>query len=157
MQSDVMVVARILHVIGVVLWIGGVAFIATVLLPALRHIPDPGEGLALFSMVEGRFKQQARIVTLVTGLSGMFMLSALHAWDRYLNPTFWWVHLMTFIWLVFTVILFVIEPFFLGQHVQDSARRNPGRALRLAHRLLSILLVLSLVAILGAVSGVHAS
>ncbi len=156
MQDDAMVIARMLHVIGVVLWIGGVAFIATVLLPALRRLPDAGKALALFSQVEGRFKQQARIITLVTGLSGMFMLSALHAWDRYLQPAFWWVHLMSFIWLVFTVILFVIEPFFLGQRVQDSARHNPGRALRLAHRLLSALLVLSLIAILGAVSGVHA-
>jgi len=155
-DNSIVVVARALHVAGVVLWIGGVGFIATVLLPALHRMPDAKDGLALFSAVEGRFKHQARIVTLITGLSGFYMLTALQAWGRYLHPAFWWIHLMTFIWLVFTVILFVIEPYLLSRRVHDRARRNPGRTLRLAHRLLSILLILSLIAIFGAVSGAHA-
>jgi len=153
---DFFVAARVLHVIGVVLWIGGVAFIATVLLPTLRRMPEAEKSLALFGAVEGRFKFQAKFVTLVTGGSGMFMLTWLHAWDRYLDPAFWWVHLMTLIWIIFTLVLFVLEPFFLSRKVHDSARRNPEKALRVAHRLLSILLILSLIAILGAVAGVHA-
>jgi len=156
-EAHVMSFARAVHVLGVVLWIGGVGFIATVLLPALRRLPDARDGLVLFSAVEGRFKRQARIVTLITGLSGFLMLTVLHAWDRYLHPAFWWIHLMTFIWLVFTLILFVVEPYLINRQVQDSARRNPGRTLRLAHRLLSVLLTLSLIAIFGAVSAVHAS
>jgi len=114
------------------------------------------KGMALFAAVEGRFKSQARFVTLVTGLSGMFMLPWMHAWDRYLDPAFWWVHLMTFIWLVFTLALFVLEPFFLSRKLRDRASQNPGNTFSLIHWMLRILLILSLIAIFGAVAGVHA-
>jgi len=154
-NENFFVAARVLHVIGVVLWIGGVAFITTVLLPTLRRMPEAEKSMALFGAVEGRFKLQAKIVTLVTGLSGMFMLTWMHAWDRYLDPAFWWVHLMTFIWLVFTLVLFVIEPFFLSRKLHDKARQNPGNTFRLIHRMLWILSILSLIAIFGAVAGVH--
>ena len=149
------VAARILHVIGVVLWIGGVAFIATVMLPALRSMPDAENSLALFGAFEDRFKDQARIVTLITGLSGMYMLTWLGAWDRYLDPSFWWVHLMTFIWLVFTLILFVVEPLLGRSGLPARAKRDPPKAFRIVHRMLLLLLTLSLLAILGGVAGVH--
>jgi len=153
--EDAFVIARVIHVIGVVLWIGGVAFIATVLLPALRHMPASENRLALFGAVEGRFKNQARVVTLITGLSGLYMLAWLDAWDRYLDLSFWWVHLMTFIWLVFTLVLFVIEPLLVRSGVPERAGRDPARALKFIHRMLWVLLSLSLLAILGAVAGVH--
>ena len=62
------ILARVVHVLGVVLWIGGVAFVTTVLLPALRRTADPARRLALFEELEGRFAFQARIVTVLTGL-----------------------------------------------------------------------------------------
>ena len=92
---DSLVIARVLHVIGVVLWIGGVAFVTTVVLPAVRRIPDAGQQVALFEAIEGRFALQARAVTVVTGLSGLYMLHRMGAWERYLDPSYWWVHLMT--------------------------------------------------------------
>jgi len=156
MDSDAsFLTARILHVIGVVLWIGGVAFIAAVLLPALRRMPDSEKSLALFAAVEGRFKRQAKIITLVTGLSGFYMLAWLHAWDRYMDPSFWWLHLMTFIWLVFTLVLFVLEPLLVRRGIHGKVKRDPARALRVVHRMLWVLVSLSLIAILGAVAGVH--
>ena len=54
--------ARILHVIGVVLWIGGVAFIAAVVLPVLRRMPDSEQGLALFAAVEGLSSDRPRLL-----------------------------------------------------------------------------------------------
>jgi len=48
-------IARALHVVGVVLWIGGVAFVTTTLIPALRRKTDKGERLSLFEQLEGRF------------------------------------------------------------------------------------------------------
>lgn len=153
--EDSFLIARILHVIGVVLWIGGVAFIATVLLPSLRKMPDSENRLGLFGTLEGRFKNQARFVTLVTGLSGFFMLAWLNAWDRYLEPSFWWLHLMTFIWLVFTLVLFVLEPLFVRSRLPEKARRDPAKAFRMIHRMLWVLLTLSLLAVLGGVAGVH--
>ena len=153
--EDFFVIARILHVIGVVLWIGGVAFLALVVVPTLRGLPEPDKSFKIFAAVEGRFKGQARIVTLITGLSGFFMLFWLNAWDRYLDISFWWVHLMTLIWLFFTLLLFVIEPMLVKRNVHEKAKSNPIATFTFVNRMLMVLTVLSVIAIFGAITGVH--
>jgi uncharacterized membrane protein len=152
---DTLVIARVLHVIGVVLWIGGVAFVTTVVLPAVRRIPDAGQQVALFEAIEGRFALQARVVTVVTGLSGLYMLHRMGAWERYLDPSYWWVHLMTLIWLAFTLILFVLEPLFLHRWFLVNGKRDPERTFAIMQRMHWVLLTLSLIAIVGAVAGVR--
>ncbi len=154
-NPDAFILARALHVIGVVLWIGGVAFVTTVLLSSLRRITDSKLRLELFEQLEGRFAFQARVVTVITGLSGFYMLEALNAWDRYLHPQFWWLHLMTVIWVVFTVVLFVLEPLVLHRWFHNRAVADSDRAFALVHRMHRILLTLSLLAVFGAVAGAH--
>ena len=112
-DSDYFILARALHVIGVVIWIGGVGFVTTVLIPALRKMTDTHNRLELFEQLEGKFGFQAKIVTLITGVSGYSMLDVMNAWNRYQYLQFWWLHLMTFIWVVFTIVLFVFEPLIL--------------------------------------------
>jgi uncharacterized membrane protein len=155
MSAGSLAIARVLHVIGVVLWIGGVAFVTTVVIPTLRQLPSSEERLRLFEALEGRFSLQARVVTLVTGLAGFYMMQGLGAWGRYQDPSFWWTHLMTFVWLVFTLVLFVLEPLFLHRWFREVAERDSGRAFRLLHRFHVLLLTISLVAIAGAVAGVR--
>jgi uncharacterized membrane protein len=152
---DGFVLARVLHVVGVVLWIGGVAFVTTVLIPSLRARADAGERLVQFERLEGRFAFQARVVTLVTGLSGFYMLEYLDAWGRYLQPGFWWLHLMTLVWTVFTLVLFVLEPLVLHRLFHDLATRDDARAFAWLQRMHILLLTLSLVAVAGAVAGSH--
>jgi len=147
------VLARIVHVLGVVVWIGGVAFVTTVLIPAIRRLPSAAERIQLFEQLEGRFASQARIATLLTGGSGFYMLHSMGAWNRYLDPAFWWVHLMTFVWLAFTIVLFVLEPAFLHRNFVALATRDSDRAFRLLHRMHWLLLTLSVAAIIGAVAG----
>ena len=152
-SAEAFIVARILHVLGVVIWIGSVAFVTTVVLPTIRSIPDAQKQLVLFESIESRFAWQARAVTLITGLSGFYMLYSLDAWDRFLDASFWWVHLMTFVWLVFTLVLFIFEPLFLHRWFHEAAQENPGRSFRILQRLHWILLTLSLIAIVGGVAG----
>jgi uncharacterized membrane protein len=147
------VLARIVHVLGVVVWIGGVAFVTTVLIPAIRKLPSAAERIQLFEQLEGRFASQARIATLLTGGSGFYMLHSMAAWNRYLDPAFWWIHLMTFVWLAFTIVLFVLEPAFLHRNFVALATRDSDRAFRLLHRMHWLLLTLSVAAIIGAVAG----
>ena len=45
---DDLALARSLHVVAVVLWIGGVGFVTTVLLPAIRRLKAPEERVAFF-------------------------------------------------------------------------------------------------------------
>ena len=70
-------VARVLHVLGVVLWIGGVAMVTTVLLPAAKRMKTPAKRVVFFETVERGFALQARVTTLVTGLSGLYLASEL--------------------------------------------------------------------------------
>jgi len=155
MDAELLAFARVLHVVGVVLWIGGVAFVTTVVIPTLRREPSGEERLRLFHAIEGRFSVQARVITLVTGTAGFYMLQGLGAWGRYQDPSFWWVHLMTLVWVMFSLVLFVLEPLFLDDWFTTFAERDSDRAFRLLHRLHILLLTLSLVAIVGGVAGVR--
>lgn len=149
------IIARALHVVGVVLWIGGVAFVTTVLIPSLKQIGDSENRLALFEQLEGKFGFQAKIITTIVGLSGFYMLEFMHAWERYQQLQFWWLHLMTFIWAIFTLILFIFEPLFLHQWFRNQATTNSKRAFNWLHRMHIVLLALSLIAVFGAVAGSH--
>jgi uncharacterized membrane protein len=42
-------IARALHILGVVLWIGGVGFVTTVLLPAIRRLKTPDQRASFFA------------------------------------------------------------------------------------------------------------
>src|SRR5208282_5705813 len=110
---DEVTIARALHVLAVVLWIGGVGFATTVLLPAIRRLEAPEQRLALFDAIERRFAWQARLTTALAGLTGLDMLIRLDLWDRFLSPAYWWMHAMVIVWLVFTVMLCVAEPLVL--------------------------------------------
>ena len=152
---DDLAIARALHVLAIVLWIGGVGFATTALLPAVRRIPDPAQRLATFEAVERRFAPQARISILVAGLSGLYMLVRLDAWDRFTSLPYWWMHAMVLVWLIFAVMLFVLEPFVLHRRFAARAQRDPDGTFRAAHRVHLVLLLLSLLTILGAVAGSH--
>jgi len=49
------VLARVIHILAVVLWIGGVAMVTTVLLPVIRNLTSDEEKLPLFEKIESRF------------------------------------------------------------------------------------------------------
>ena len=80
---DDFLLARVVHVLGVVLWIGGVAFVTTVLLPGMKKVATPAERVIMFERMESRFAWQARLTTLLTGASGFYMLYILDAWERF--------------------------------------------------------------------------
>lgn len=154
-NTDYFIFARALHILGVVIWIGGVAFVTTILIPSLKKIKDTESRLELFEQLEGRFAHQARIVTVITGGSGYYMLDFMNAWARYQDPIFWWMHLMTFIWVVFTIVLFVLEPLILHRWFKEQAIKNSEIAFGWLHRMHKVLLTLSLLAVFGAVAGSH--
>lgn len=152
---DNFVIARALHVIGVVLWIGGVAFVTTVLIPAVRRIDKLNDRQAMFEWLEGRFGWQAKFTILLTGVTGFYMMAFMDAWDRYLQLEFWWVHLMTLVWVIFTLVLFVFEPLFLHQWFREQAQTKSHRTFVRLQQMHVLLLSLSLIAVFGAVAGSH--
>ena len=147
--------ARVIHIVAVVLWIGGVSMVTTVLIPAIMKMKSKEERIATFEMIEGKFATQAKVTTLLTGLSGFYMLYVLDAWDRYFDIKYWWIHAMTLVWFLFTLILYVLEPLVLHKIFKKYAEENPEKTFKIMHRLHWILLTISLITIVGAVAGSH--
>lgn len=153
-MSD-LVFARVLHVLAVVLWIGGVGLVTTVLLPAIARTKSGPERVELFERIEGRFAWQARGTTLVAGLSGLYLVHELNLWDRFAQLSYWWMHAMVAVWLIFTLMLFVLEPLVLHRYFLARARRDADATFALIQRLHWLLLAISLLTVAGAVAGSH--
>jgi len=145
---------RIVHVLGVAHWIGGLWFVTFVILPSVLDT-EPSRRLALFDSLERRFARQARVSTLLAGISGFYMLDAYDRWGRLADPTFWWLDAMIGLWAIFIVMLFVAEPLFLHGWFEARARRDSDGAFRVALRGHRVLSLISLITILGAVGGAH--
>lgn len=149
---DESIIARMIHVLAVVCWIGGVGFATTVVIPSVQALP-PAERLAAFHRIEGRFAPQARIWIVLTGASGLWMIYRADLWDRFGDLHFWWMHAMLCVWAIFFLVLFVGEPLILRRRFDNWARRSPDVAFRRLLQLHIILLGLSLITVLGAVAG----
>jgi hypothetical protein len=138
---DDIALARTVHVLALVHWIGGVSIVTTVVLPRARALPDAAQALAAFEAFERRFAVQARVSILLAGLSGLYMLAKYDAWYRFGYASFWWLHLM--------------EPFAIHRWFHDFALRQKDRAFALATRLHAAALLVSAIAIAAGVMGAH--
>jgi len=153
---DEMAFARVLHVLGVVIWIGGVAMVTTILLPTLSQMQSPAEGMEVFKRFRRRFAAQARYATLFVGLSGFYMTYVLNAWSRFMQWQYWWMHMMVLIWLFFSVMLFVMEPRSRrNQSVKATGKEVTPDTFRSIQRKHLLLLSLGLLTVAGAVAGSH--
>lgn len=152
---DNLALARVLHVLAVVVWIGGVAMVTTVILPAMTSSIRPSERLEIFEALERRFAWIARGMTLLVGLSGLYMLWKLDLWARFSNLSFWWMHAMVLVWGLFSFMLFVAEPLFLHRAFAARVRRDPEGSFRMIQVFHWVLLLISLATIAGAIAGAH--
>src|SRR6478609_6191123 len=98
------ILARAIHVSAVMLWIGGVAFVTMVLMPAIRRdIPATGR-LATFQRFERSFARIAAASVLVAGASGLWMLWRAQLWSRFTEAQYWWMHAMVVVWAGFALM-----------------------------------------------------
>lgn len=147
------IIARALHVLAVLMWIGGVGFVTAVVIPYVRHGRLPARRLDAFLEFERRFAPQARIWVLLAGATGFWMTYRASLWSRFTDPHFWWMHAMIVLWAIFMAMLFIVEPFFLSDRLKSST--DPVAdfdRLEFVHR---ILLMLTTITLLCAVAGSH--
>ena len=148
------IIARAVHIAAIVVWIGGLWLVTTVLLPGMGRKP-PEQCVREFDATERRFAPQARVAVLLVVLSGLYMLYAYDLWDRFAQVEYWWMDLMVAVWIVFAVLLFVIEPLAPHDAFHRRANANPKAVLAAIIWLHSVLLLLSVAAIFAAVCGSH--
>lgn len=148
-------IARALHVLAVVHWIGGVALVTAVILPAIARISEPARRIAMFEEIEGRFSRQVKVSVTIAGLSGFYITHRLEAWDRFADPQFWWMYAMAAVWAVFTFVLFIGEPLFLNAWFIRRAKREPESTFAVIHRAHWVLLGMSTIAVAGGILGAH--
>ena len=148
---DDIVFARTIHVLSVVHWIGGVAFVTLVALP-LATSRGGAEGLALFEAIEQRFAAQVRWSIPLAGASGLWMTYRMDLWSRFGDPHFWWMSAMAGLWIVFVLMVFVLEPL-LQPRFAAQGRRDPAALLRRMRWVHAVLLTVAAATVIGAVAG----
>jgi uncharacterized membrane protein len=145
-------IARGLHVLAVVAWIGGVAMAASVLLPGLARME---RGAEVFRELELRFAAQARWTMAIAGLSGLYLVWRLDLWSRFAEARFWWMHAMVILWALYALALFVLEPLVLRRRFAERVRSDPAGALARMRRHHGLVLALSLATVFAAAAGSH--
>ncbi|MBS0270064.1 MAG: hypothetical protein JSS54_13945 [Proteobacteria bacterium] len=150
---DDLALARSLHVIAVLFWIGGVGFVTWVVMPTLKATEAPENRLRRFQQLEARFALQARLWVVLAGASGLWLVMRADLWSRFLDVRFWWMHLMVGLWTIFALMLFVIEPLHRRRSLAEAT--SPEADFLRMMRLHQLLLAVSIITIFGAVGGSH--
>jgi uncharacterized membrane protein len=148
-------IARAIHILSIVIWMGGVTFVTIVLIPTIRRSSFRGNECYLFNTIENRFARIARALVLLAGFSGFYMVYQLDAWHRFWELRYFWMHAMVLLWLMFVLALFLIEPFFIKDHgrvVKDGHSFGNLQKTQVVHLLI---LMLSLITIFISVLGAH--
>jgi uncharacterized membrane protein len=101
------VIVLIIHVISVVVWIGGVAFVTMVTFPMIQRSENSLEQVMMFQGVEHRFSKIAKVMVLMAGLSGLLLISEKYGFNlKDLSIGVW---LMIILWTLYASLLFGLE------------------------------------------------
>lgn len=146
--------ARAVHVLSVLWWVGGVAMVTATILPALRRADlSADERQHVFREIRRRFAWQARAAVLLAGASGAYLLMYLGGIARLRVAAGWWVDLMLVTWGLFALLLFVLEP--LGLMHRTGIMHRPRAFLLLHAFLLSLALATIAAGVIGAHGGIY--
>ncbi|MEK6531409.1 MAG: hypothetical protein AABZ23_02815 [Deltaproteobacteria bacterium] len=115
---------HIIHVLTVILWIGGLAFVTIIVLPMAIKTPDALQKVLMFQRVEHRFAGLARIYNVITGASGFAMLFMM-GWHRLLfTRAGIALTVMTMIWVFWFVMLWGLEPIVIKKMLSRMAKEG---------------------------------
>ncbi|MBF0343611.1 MAG: hypothetical protein HQL06_05190 [Nitrospirae bacterium] len=114
------------HLIGVVMWIGGVVFVTLIIFPMITRMEHSFEKVLFFQGVEHRFAKIAKACVFFVGLTGMLLLQKTGEWNdlftlKGIGPT-----IMLLVWsFYFLVLLFegkMFKVIFSGEAQHDTTK-----------------------------------
>ncbi len=115
-----------IHVILIILWIGGVSFVTINIFPILMKMEDSLEKVRYFQAVENRFARQARLYLLLTGITGVLILFLERGWSVILSRQGLGILLMIIAWLLYLMIL-TFEKGFFKMLFKDAQSQDVSR------------------------------
>ena len=95
------VIATMLHIMSVVVWIGGVTFVTLITFPMILRMDKSLEMVMMFQGTEHRFVKIAKVMVILAGLSGFYLL-----YEKGLSTA---VIIMIVIWSVYASLIFGLE------------------------------------------------
>lgn len=102
------VIALIIHVLSVVVWIGGVAFVTMITFPMIQRGSSSLEQVMMFQGVEHRFSKIAKVMVIMAGLSGLYLIYGKYGFilRRTLENGFNFKNLSVGVWIMIIVWAF---------------------------------------------------
>lgn len=97
------IIALIIHILSIVVWIGGVSFVTLVTFPMILRMEKSLEQVMMFQGIEHRFANIAKTMVILAGLSGFYLI--------YEKGTSLGVWIMIFVWAFYAALLFGLEKF----------------------------------------------
>ncbi len=145
----------IIHIICVIIWIGGVTFVTTVIFPMMYRTEGSLEKALLFQGVEHRFAAIVKWLVAITGATGLWMLYAKYGFGILAQPQGIGIVTMLFAWAFYTTVLLSERKIF-GRIFKDPEKIDMNRALKLINVMHWFLLVISYSAVAAGVWFGHA-
>jgi uncharacterized membrane protein len=114
------------HVLWVVIWIGGVAFVTMTIFPMIMRMEGSLEKVLFFQGVEHRFAKIAKLSVLIVGITGAWLLYLTGKWSLLfkiagIGPT-----LMLIVWAFYVLVLLfeakLFKIIFKGEAQQDTTK-----------------------------------
>jgi len=136
----------IIHVICVIVWIGGVAFVTIVIFPMMYQTEGSLEKALLFQRVEHRFAGTVKWLIAVVGVTGFWILSAKYGFAILAGRRGIGIDIMLFVWALYTAVL-LSERRIFGRIFADPEKTDMNKALKLINVMHWFLLTISFSAV----------
>ncbi len=115
-----------IHVLGVVLWIGGVAFVTIIIFPMIVRMEGSLEKVLFFQGVEHRFAWIGKLCVVIVGLSGACLLSLTDRWGVLFRQNGIGITIMVLVWTFYVLVLLfegrLFKIIFKGEAQHDTAK-----------------------------------
>jgi uncharacterized membrane protein len=144
----------IIHVIGVIIWIGGVAFVTMVIFPMMYRTEGSLEKALLFQGVEHRFSGLVRWLIAIVGGTGFYLLSVKYGFSILSTQRGLGIVIMLFVWTFYTAVL-LLEKKIFGKIFADPETIDMDRALKMINAMHWVLLTVSFSAVSGGIWFAH--
>lgn len=152
-------IMHIIHILTVILWIGGLGFITILILPMIIKMPDALEKALLFQRIEHRFAPMARYFVALVGISGFVMFFMLGLTDDLFTPPGKFLIFMIAIWFFWVIMLFGLEPLIVKKMIDRMAAGGEKLEIEAVfarmNKLHWVLLILSLAAAASGIIFTH--